>query len=190
MSNSTKQQLLDVLLLEHKGNRRSPLIVDGNSNIIFGEGDPNAQLMFVGEAPGQEEARQGRPFVGRSGQLLNKTLQACNMKREAVYITNIVKTRPNNNRTPTPDEMARSWPVLREQIAIIRPRVIVTLGSCATNTLLQRQVRMTSEHGLAVPFGDSVLIPVYHPAYILRNPPAYTDFAKDLKFAISLVRPQ
>lgn len=181
-----KQAQLNALYLEHKNNRHSPLIVDGNTNIIFGEGTPDAHVMFVGEAPGQEEDRQCRPFVGRSGQLLNKTLALCNLPREQVYITNIVKTRPNNNRTPNPEEMNRCWPILRQQIAIIKPQIIVALGSCAANTLLQRQIRMTKEHGYAIPYGDSILIVIFHPAYILRNPPAYKDFVKDIQFVASL----
>ncbi len=183
----SKQAQLEALFHKHATNPHSPLIVDGNKNIVFGEGSANAALMFVGEAPGRDEDIQGRPFVGRAGQLLNKALAACDLDRPSVYITNIIKTRPHNNRTPTPEEIERCWPILEEQIAIIQPKIICTLGSCAARAFLKKPLSMSQIHGIALPFQQIILVPTFHPAYILRAPQEYPKFLQDIRFASKLL---
>lgn len=147
------------------------------TNIVFGEGDPCARLMFVGEAPGEEEDKTGRPFVGRAGQLLEKMIVAMGMSREKVYICNVLKVRPPNNATPTLEEAAASEPYLLEQIDIVAPEAIVTLGKSATACVLKLDLAMGAMrgrwHDLKLPTGRVVpVMPTFHPAYLLR---AYTD---------------
>jgi DNA polymerase len=148
------------------------------NNIVFGEGDPLARLMFVGEAPGAEEDKTGRPFVGRAGQLLNKMITAMGLAREQVYIANVLKTRPPDNATPTNDEIRLCAPYLYQQIAIIRPEAIVSLGLPATKALLETMDSMSRLRGRWAAFhppGCDAHIPVmptYHPAFLLRS---YTD---------------
>jgi len=143
-----------------------------HTNIVFGEGDPNARLMFIGEAPGEEEDRTGRPFVGRAGQKLDEMIRAMGMCREDVYIANVLKTRPPNNATPTPEEAAACGPFLIEQIALVAPEVIVTLGNPATHFLLDTTDGITRLRGTWQDFRGVPVMPTFHPAYILRN---YTD---------------
>jgi uracil-DNA glycosylase family 4 len=149
--------------------------VTDHHSIVFGEGDPCARLVFVGEAPGADEDRTGRPFVGRAGQLLTKMINAMGLKREQVYITNVLKTRPPNNATPTLDEARLCAPYLYRQLAVIRPEVIVTLGLPATRLLLQTDQSMSAMRGRWFEFiheNDRIpVMPTYHPAYLLR---AYT----------------
>lgn len=151
----------------------APFIKEFNS-IVFHDGDPDSRLMFVGEAPGADEDQQGVPFVGRAGQLLNKMINAMGLSRETVYIANVLKVRPPNNATPTPDEIAASRPFLFEQISIVRPEIIVALGLPATKCLLGVNDSMgnlrAQFHDLEI--GDGLVIPVmptYHPAYLLRS---------------------
>ncbi|MAY75304.1 MAG: uracil-DNA glycosylase [Phycisphaerae bacterium] len=148
-------------------------------NIVFGEGDPNARLMFVGEAPGAEEDKTGRPFVGRAGQLLDKMINAMGLAREQVYIANVLKTRPPNNQTPTIDEATACAPYLFEQIRIVAPEVIVTLGLPATRLLLDTSDAMGRMRGSwhvfpppTAPLDDMpeiAVMPTYHPAFLLRS---------------------
>lgn len=159
----------------------------GWNNIVFGDGDPDARLMFVGEAPGAEEDKRGIPFVGRAGQKLNEMIKAMGLTRESVYIANILKVRPPDNRTPTPEEAELDGPFLKEQIAIIQPRVIVTLGKPAAQYLLQSRESMSSLRGRWFEFQSIPVMPTFHPAYLLR---AYTDENRrkvwsDLKQAMS-----
>ena len=182
------QQKLTHIYEEHKNNPQSPLFVDGNTNIVFGEGNPNALLMFIGEAPGRDEDIQGRPFVGRSGKLLDKALKECNLERKDVYITNIVKTRPQNNRTPNEQEINKSWPTLKQQIEIIQPKIICTLGASATTTFLKKPIGISKIHGFAIPYENTIVIPIDHPAYILRDPRRYQDFLQDLQFVSKTVK--
>jgi DNA polymerase len=138
--------------------------------VVFGAGDPDADLLFVGEGPGAEEDRQGLPFVGRSGQLLDRLLlEELGITRDACYIANVVKCRPPGNRDPKPDEIAACRPWLAAQIEHIRPRVVVTLGNFATRTLLDTKTGITRLRGQVYPFGDAVLIPTFHPAAALRG---------------------
>lgn len=142
---------------------------------VFGDGDPDADLMFIGEAPGAEEDRTGVPFVGRAGEKLNDMIRAMGLAREDVYIANILKARPPNNATPTPDEAQRCGVWLKEQIRIVRPKVIVTLGKPAANYMLENRDSMGSMRGTWWEYADGdmriPLMPTFHPAYLLR---AYT----------------
>ena len=145
-------------------------LAGGRTNVVFGAGNPNARLMFIGEAPGRDEDIQGVPFVGRSGQLLNKILEAAGIERDDVYIANIIKCRPPNNRTPLTNEIAACIPYLGRQVALIAPRVICTLGLPATQTLLGIRGSMGSLRGKMYVEGDVKVIPTYHPAAALRDP--------------------
>ena len=143
---------------------------DGWQNVVFGEGDPNAALMFIGEGPGADEDAQGRPFVGRAGQLLDKQITAMKLKREQVYIANIAKTRPPGNRVPTPDEAEQWLPWLERQIQIIQPKVIVTLGATSAKYLLgNAKFAITRERGKWREYLGIALMPTFHPAYVLRR---------------------
>jgi DNA polymerase len=185
---NNKQQLLEELYSNHRGDPSSPLIIDNNTNFVFGEGNVDALIMLVGEAPGRDEDIQKRPFVGRAGQLLNQTLEKNGLKREDIYITNIIKARPLNNRTPTPEEISRCWPVLQRQIEIINPKIIGTLGSCALLAFLKKPVSITKQHGYAIPFDQFIVVPTFHPAFILRSPDFYPKFTSDINFITELAK--
>jgi DNA polymerase len=142
----------------------------GRTQVVFGAGDPAADLMFIGEGPGAEEDKQGLPFVGRSGQLLDRLLlQELGVTRDTVYIANVVKCRPPANRDPEPDEIAACRPWLEGQLELIDPKVVVTLGKFSTQLLLDSKVAITKLRGRQYRFGDAVLIPTVHPAYALRG---------------------
>jgi uracil-DNA glycosylase len=142
----------------------------GAKNLVFGEGSPSARLMFIGEAPGAEEDVQGRPFVGEAGQLLNRILNKMGIPREEVYITNVVKSRPPENRDPEPDEIAACLPYLQMQIAAIRPEVIVTLGKIATQALLGTKEPITKVRGQWRRYEKIRVMPTFHPSYLQRLP--------------------
>ena len=154
---------------------KCPHLASSRKNVVFGVGSIDAQLMFVGEAPGADEDEQGEPFVGRAGQLLTKIIQATGLSRADVYIANILKCRPDTpgqsagNRKPTPDEMAMCIPYLHEQIDLIRPKVIVALGATAVDGLLGKTVGITKLRGNWQTYRGTPLMPTYHPAYLLRN---------------------
>jgi DNA polymerase len=154
---------------------KCPHLASSRKNVVFGVGSIDAQLMFVGEAPGADEDEQGEPFVGRAGQLLTKIIQATGLSRGDVYIANILKCRPDTpgqsagNRKPTPDEMATCIPYLHEQIDLIRPQVIVALGATAVDGLLGKTVGITKLRGNWQTYRGTPLMPTYHPAYLLRN---------------------
>lgn len=165
-----------------------PLAKLGRTHIVFGEGNPDADLMIIGEGPGREEDLQGRPFVGRSGQLLNHILEATNIKREDVFITNIVKCRPPNNRQPLPNESNVCKKLfLLNQIKIVKPTVLCTLGASALSGLLETEVKITKIRGHQLSFNNTILVPTYHPAYILRNPKELVRFADDLTLIANLI---
>jgi uracil-DNA glycosylase family 4 len=138
------------------------------TQVVFGQGDPNADLMFVGEAPGFHEDRQGIPFVGPSGQLLNRLLEGIGLRRQDVYICNVVKSRPPQNRDPLPDEIAACRPWLDAQVRLVDPKVVVTLGNFAAKTLLETTTGITRLRGRAYPFQGRVLLPTFHPAAALH----------------------
>jgi DNA polymerase len=145
-------------------------LAETRTQVVFGVGDPGADLLFVGEGPGAEEDRLGQPFVGRSGKLLDQlVLEEMGLTREQFYIANVVKCRPPGNRDPLPDEIAACNPWLERQIELIAPRVVITLGNFATKTLLQTKEGITKVRGRTYPFRGGVLIPTFHPAAILRG---------------------
>ncbi len=156
--------------------------------IVFGEGNPHAELVFVGEAPGADEDAQGRPFVGRAGQLLTKIIAAMGLKREEVYICNILKCRPPENRNPLPEEIAACEPFLIRQLEAIRPRVICALGSFAAHTLLKSEAPITVLRGRFHSYQGIPLMPTYHPAYLLRNPGAKKQAWEDVQAIMKLLR--
>ncbi len=156
------------------------------TNAVLGEGNIETKLMFVGEAPGEEEDKQGRPFVGRAGKLLTKLIERAGYKREEFYIANICKCRPPGNRTPTLDEMEKCFPYLKEQIEIINPKVLCLLGAVAGQAFLNRKVRITKERGTVIKWNDRILLLTYHPAYVLRNPKEEETLFKDIKRAIEI----
>jgi DNA polymerase len=149
--------------------------------IVFGEGNSKARLMLIGEGPGYDEDVQGRPFVGKAGQLLTKILQAIEVKREEVYITNIIKCRPPQNRNPEADEIESCRPFLLSQIHAIKPKVICALGTFSAQTLLKTDVKITALRGKAYDFSGIQLFPTYHPAYLLRNPEKKREVWEDMK---------
>jgi uracil-DNA glycosylase len=153
----------------------------GRTQVVYGVGNPNADLMFVGEAPGADEDVQGEPFVGRAGQLLTKIIEAIGLRRDQVYIANVIKCRPPGNRNPEPDEVAQCEPFLFRQIDTIKPRVIVALGKFAAQSLLRTNEPITRLRGREVAYRDAILMPTYHPAYLLRNPSAKRDVWEDMK---------
>jgi len=159
------------------------------TNLVFGSGNPDATIMFVGEAPGRDEDEQGLPFVGRSGKLLTKIIESIGttnttpigLKRDDVYIANILKSRPPGNRNPEPDEIAACSPFLFEQIEIIKPKVICSLGTFSAHTLLNTTTPISKLRGKFYPFRGSLLLPTFHPAYLLRNPSKKADVWEDMK---------
>ena len=153
----------------------------GRTQIVFGVGNPNADLMFVGEAPGADEDIQGEPFVGRAGQLLTKIIEAIGMRREDVYIANVLKCRPPGNRNPEPDEVEQCEPFLLRQIDQIKPKVIVALGKFAAQCLLKTNDPITRLRGREYKYRDAILMPTYHPAYLLRTPSAKREVWEDMK---------
>ncbi len=160
----------------------APLRTDlEGTNLVFGVGNPNADLLIIGEAPGEQEDKQGEPFVGRAGQLLNKILEAIGFTRDDVYIANILKHRPPNNRDPLPEERERSLPVLIKQIAIINPKIILCLGRISAQTLLGSTDAMKDMRGKFHPWHGYELTVTYHPAALLRNPNWKHDTWADVK---------
>jgi len=172
---AAKAKALAAIQGEVEACRKCPLC-RSRTRTVFGECNPNADLVFVGEAPGHDEDVSGRPFVGRAGKLLTKMITAMGLTREDVFICNVLKCRPPNNRTPTPDEAAACWDYLIRQLQVIRPKVIVTLGNPATKTLLRTQVGITRMRGTwnELPdHGDRLagipVMPTFHPSYVLRQ---------------------
>jgi uracil-DNA glycosylase len=157
------------------------------TNIVFGVGSMKAELVFVGEGPGHDEDIKGEPFVGRAGKLLTQMIEAMGLRREDVYICNVVKCRPPENRLPEKDEITTCSPFLFRQIDVIRPKVICALGSCASQTLLQTTQGISRFRGEWFDFRGSKLIATYHPAYLLRNPSAKSEVWKDLQKVMAVL---
>lgn len=153
----------------------------GRTRLVFGEGSADAELVFVGEGPGKEEDLAGRPFVGKAGELLTRIIEAMGLTREEVYICNVVKCRPPGNRDPEADETETCLPFLKQQLSLIRPKVICSLGRIAAGALLGRDFRVTEERGRWLSFMDIPLMPTYHPAYLLRTPSAKRGAWEDVK---------
>jgi uracil-DNA glycosylase family 4 len=161
----------------------------GRTHLVFGVGNPNARLMFVGEGPGRDEDLQGEPFVGRAGQLLTDIItKGMGLRREDVYIANVIKCRPPDNRNPEPDEVASCEPFLKKQIDLVRPEIIVALGKFAVQTLLQSKLPITRLRGNWYTYHGIKLMPTFHPAYLLRNPGDKKLVWEDIKKVIKEIR--
>ena len=157
-------------------------LAECRTNVVFGEGSPSADVMFIGEAPGHDEDRQGRPFVGRAGQLLDRIIEnAMGMQRDEVYIANVAKCRPPQNRNPEPDEVAACLPFLKAQIQSIAPRVIVIMGRVAAHSLLSTTLAMGRLRGQELNYEGIDVVATWHPAYLLRNPSSKRETWDDIK---------
>ena len=179
-------QTLDQLFVQIKDCQKCPL-GSTRTNFVFGAGNPNAEVVFVGEAPGRDEDLQGEPFVGRAGQLLNKVLESISLSRESVYICNILKCRPPENRDPTSQETATCIPYLEQQLRIIHPKVIVALGRVAAQYLLNTTAPIGRLRGKTYKRGQSILLVTYHTAALLRNPNLKLDTWNDMKLLRSIL---
>jgi uracil-DNA glycosylase family 4 len=151
------------------------------TQVVFGTGNPNADLMFIGEAPGRDEDLQGKPFVGRAGQLLTDIIKAMKLTRDDVYIANVIKCRPPENRNPEPDELEACRPFIRRQVELIKPKVIVTLGKFALQSLSGKAHAISASRGQWTEYEGIKVMPTYHPAYLLRTPSAKKDVWNDMK---------
>jgi DNA polymerase len=178
----TLQQLRD-----HIGDCQRCQLSQSRSHIVFGVGNPDADLVFVGEAPGRDEDLKGEPFVGKAGQLLNRIISAMGLTREDVYICNVIKCRPPENRNPLPAEIEMCEPFLKEQLNIIKPRAICALGSFASQTLLKSDVKISRIRGQFSDYYGVPLMPTYHPSYLLRNPNAKREVWEDIKMVMELL---
>ncbi len=177
-----KEELLKALYAPYKNCKECHLGYTGRTNVVFGEGNADAELFFIGEGPGKDEDEQGRPFVGRSGQLLNRVLAQVGIDRSDVFITNIVKCRPPNNRAPSPQEASTCMNLfLFNQIKIVRPKIICTLGSVALNNLIGTPCSITKLRGSTLKWNEYQVMPTYHPAYILRNQSQALTWLEDFK---------
>lgn len=164
------------------------VLANGRTHVVFGEGAPDAKLMFIGEGPGEQEDIKARPFVGRAGQLLDKMIIAMGYKREEVYIANIVKCRPPQNRAPLPEEAVSCLPYLRAQIAFIKPQIIVLLGAVAVKFLLQTNAGISQVRGKFLDYHGYKVMPTFHPAFLLRSPGKKKEAWEDLKKVMAFLK--
>jgi DNA polymerase len=177
-----RKTMLQNLSEKYHACKACPLHNQGRIQVVFGEGNAQATLMFVGEGPGRDEDRQGTPFVGRAGKLLTKIIKAMNLSREEVYISNVVKCRPPNNRAPLPNESKICKQlILFKEIEIIKPKIICTLGASATQALLGDDIRISKARGIFFKIKNYLIMPTFHPAYLLRNPNAKKIVWEDMK---------
>lgn len=172
---------LEVIRQEVAGCVRCPVLVANRTQTVFGVGNPSAKIVFFGEAPGADEDRQGEPFVGRAGQLLTKMIEACGLKREEIYIMNVLKCRPPDNRNPLPDEVTNCRGYFERQFDIIRPEMVCCLGAVASQALLQTDRTIGKLRKQFHDYRGITVVCTYHPAYLLRNPAAKGDTWEDLK---------
>jgi len=163
------------------GNCQRCKLAPTRTHIVFGSGNPDAELVFIGEAPGYDEDQQGLPFVGRAGQLLTKIIESIDLKREDVYICNVLKCRPPENRNPEPDEVASCNPFLRKQLAAIRPKIVCCLGTFAAQTVLQTAAPISRLRGKFFDMDGMRVIATFHPAYLLRSPEKKREVWEDMK---------
>lgn len=177
MTKNNQELLLQNLKIKILKDKKMPLL---SSNLVFGEGSARAKIVFIGEAPGANEDRESRPFVGRSGKLLTTCLEEIGLKREDVYITNIVKRRPPENRDPLPEEIEAYRPYLKKQLEIIDPQIIITLGRFALNYFIS-DAKISREQGQVFKLEKSLLIPMFHPAAALRGTKVLNQFKKSFK---------
>ncbi|MEE2792741.1 MAG: uracil-DNA glycosylase [Acidobacteriota bacterium] len=178
------------LIREDIGDCRRCKLHTGRMKLVFGVGDPTAELMFVGEAPGRDEDREGVPFVGPAGQLLTKIIAAIGFSRDEVYIANVIKCRPPRNRNPEPDEVETCEPFLFQQIDVIQPKVIVALGAFAVRTLLCSDQAISRLRGQVFEFRGAKLVPTFHPAFLLRSPERKRDVWEDMQKVQTLLAQQ
>lgn len=182
-----KEILLKKLYEPYKNCQSCPLAKQGRTNVVFGRGNPDARLLFIGEGPGADEDAQGLPFVGRSGKLLSKVLDAIGIDENEIYITNIVKCRPPNNRRPTFEESNTCKKLLLvKQLEIIQPSIICTLGSTAFEGMTDQPCKITALRGKLYKHNAFNILPTFHPAYVLRNPAAIEKFIHDIEQAFTL----
>jgi uracil-DNA glycosylase len=191
-SNSEKTVSSEILTLaevrKELGDCKRCKLYRARRTIVFGEGNDKAELMFIGEGPGYDEDVQGRPFVGRAGQLLTKIIESINLPRQEVYITNIVKCRPPQNRNPEPDEIQSCNPFLMKQITVIQPKIICALGTFSAQTLLKTDTKITALRGKLFDLEGIKVIPTYHPAFLLRNPERKREVWEDMKKIAELIQ--
>ncbi len=186
---SNTQDQLDIIKKNRTNCQACPLATQGRNQVVFGEGNANAQLMFIGEGPGRDEDRLGRPFIGRAGQLLTKIIQAMELTREDVYISNVVKCRPPNNRAPLQAEVDPCTKlILFKEIEIIKPKIICLLGATALQALVGCDAKVTNMRGVFTEFHGIPIMPTYHPAYLLRNPDAKKIVWEDMKKIIEKLK--
>lgn len=179
---ASKREALETLNCQYRDCQKCPLATQGRTQVVFGHGNPETLLMFVGEGPGRDEDLQGQPFVGRAGQLLNKIIEAMGLAREQVYISNVVKCRPPANRVPLPNESDTCKNLLLfKEIDIIKPKIICTLGATATQALLGDEAKITKSRGIFFEWRNCLVLPTYHPAYLLRNPAEKRTVWEDMK---------
>lgn len=178
----SRKDLLDEIKCNFKSCSECPLAKQGRSQVVFGVGNPFAKIMFVGEGPGRDEDAQGEPFIGRAGKLLTKIIEAMKLNRDEVYISNVVKCRPPNNRTPLPNEsdICKKL-ILFKEVAIIKPQIICALGATATQGLLGPDATISKSRGIFFKLNNTLILPTYHPAYLLRNPDAKKIVWEDMK---------
>ncbi|MES1172656.1 MAG: uracil-DNA glycosylase [Bacteroidota bacterium] len=176
------------LVRDELGDCQRCKLAKGRKNLVYGVGNPDAHLVFVGEGPGADEDERGEPFVGKAGQLLTKMIEAMGYRREDVYICNVVKCRPPGNRNPEPDEIEACEPFLKKQLAAIRPRMIVTLGKFAAQCLLRDDTPISRLRGTFRTYEGVSLMPTFHPAYLLRDPSKKKEAWDDLKAVIAALR--
>lgn len=181
MTNSDKLQLINEKVKECD---RCKELTTYRTQTVFGDGSPEARVVFLGEAPGKDEDVQGVPFVGKAGQLLNNIITACGLKREDVYICNILRCRPPNNRTPLPEETENCRPFLDLQLKVVNPEYIVCLGACAAQNLLATKTPISQMRRQWFQYGGAKVLCTFHPAYLLRNPHAKKDMWDDMQLLL------
>jgi len=179
---TSRQEILDEIKCKFKNCNKCPLSEQGRTQVVFGVGNPFTKIMFVGEGPGRDEDVQGKPFVGRAGQLLTKIIEAMKLTRDEIYISNVVKCRPPENRTPLPNEsdICKKL-ILFKEIEIIKPQIICALGATAMQGLLGQDTLISKSRGIFFKFNGTLVLPTYHPAYLLRNPDAKKIVWEDMK---------
>jgi DNA polymerase len=168
-------------LAERIGDCQNCRLHQSRTQVVFGTGNPAAALVFIGEAPGREEDQHGEPFVGPAGELLTRIIEAIGLRREQVYILNVIKCRPPHNRNPLPDELASCRPILQAQLACLQPRIVCALGNFAAQALLQTEEKISRLRGRFHRLGNIQVMPTYHPAYLLRNPQAKRAVWEDMQ---------
>ncbi|MCK4265020.1 uracil-DNA glycosylase [Candidatus Babeliales bacterium] len=180
---------IKMLYQPYRNCTKCPLGQLGRTQVVFGEGNPNSNLMFIGEGPGRNEDKQGHPFVGRAGQVFDKIIEAMNIKRDEIWISNVVKCRPPNNRVPLPQESSKCTELmLFREIEIIKPKIICTLGATATQALLGPNAKLSQVRGQIQKYKKTLVVPTYHPAYLLRNPAQKKKVWQDMQQILKILK--